>query len=136
MAIAVKGEAIITKDGSFLQSCCGCFLDCIDSTVVVPADRGARTATGIFVTNSLPYLTTNSSGEVTLIPEKPPDPAVTFTAPQQLQTYVGATLIGTGQNFTRQLMTARGQVFFRILDTGRFDNSGSYTCTAVLCPSP
>jgi hypothetical protein len=134
MAIYTLNGSVLLVDGGIRNCCCDQPTDCNYNTVDVPANRGFRTGTGVFITNALPYLSVSSWGEITLIPEKPPDPAVIFNAPAQLQIYVGATMVAYGETFSDRLMTERGQVFFRIQDTGRFDNSGSYSCFASACP--
>ena len=131
MAVKTKDGKVLLKYGHVSCECC----DCIDSTVSVSASDSGKTGTGISVTDDFPYLSTSSSGEIDLIHNHPVRPPAIFHAPEQLEIYIGNTFLSIGANLDSQLITLRGEVFFRIRDSRHNDNYGSYEATAVLCPT-
>jgi hypothetical protein len=60
-------------------------------------------------------------------------PNAPFTAPQQLEIYVGGALLIAGGVWNGKT-TLRGAVTARIKDSGYYDNCGSYNVSAETYP--
>jgi hypothetical protein len=100
-------------------------------TITVPANRNARTGSGLFITDDMPYLTVTSSGHIDLQANRP---GGEFDAPRQLEIYVGGVFLSAfyGAAIPKTSITQRGEVTARIRDTNHRDNSGAYTVTITV----
>jgi hypothetical protein len=148
------GAIRVKADGGGLRavgcSCCSCKY----GSGQVSASSSARVSLGITVTNALSYLVIHSSGNCDLIcPEYWSDgahwstggpcypakgmkctrPNAPFTAPQQLQIYIGNTLLTQNTNYNG-ITSLRGSVSVKILDSGYYDNCGFYFVSGSVCP--
>ena len=150
------GEAPIVRDAgtNILNKCTGevvtlksnlsCYSGtpnpCESGSASVSASNKARTGLGITVTDAKPYLTITSSGKCDLIcaeywngDDRPTRPNAPFSAPAQLQIYVGGTILVQDGNYNGYT-ALRGAVSVRIRDSGYYDNCGSYSVSGAVCP--
>lgn len=125
-------------------------LECESGNGYVSASSSARVSLGVSVTDKRPVLTTASSGSMDLtcpsywnggthvrdggsctsLCTRPNAP---FSAPGQLQIYVGGVLLSEGSDYDGTT-SLRGAVTARIKDSGYYDNCGGYSVGATVCP--